>query len=223
MRGKFITFEGSECCGKSTQSKLLYEYLKNKGYDVIYLREPGGTKISEKIRKILLDSKNETMTPMTELLLYMASRAQTVKEVIEPALKKGRIVLCDRFLDSTVVYQGYGLGINLALIKYLGEFATNGIKPDLTILLDLPLKKALGGIGSKKDRIERRDFTYHLRVRKGYLNLAVAEPRRIKIVKLADNIEETQRKIREIVSNLLVKSKVKSQKKKLGKSIVYGL
>jgi dTMP kinase len=214
MRGKFITFEGSECSGKSTQSKLLYQYLKNKGYDVIYLREPGGTTVSEKLRKILLDPQNKSLTPMAELLLYMASRAQTVKEVIAPALTRGKIVLCDRFLDSTIVYQGYGLGINLALIKYLGRFATNAIKPDLTILLDLPLKKALGGIGFKKDRIERRWSSYHLRVKKGYLLLAAAEPKRIKIVKLQDKKEETQKNIREIVCRLLVKSKVKSQKVK---------
>ena len=203
MRGKFITFEGSECCGKSTQSKLLYKYLKNKGYNVIFLREPGGTAVSEKIREILLDPKNKSLTPMAELLLYMASRAQTVKEVIEPALKRGKIVLCDRFLDSTIVYQGYGLGINLRLIKYLGRSVTDGIRPDLTILLDLPLKKALGGIGSKKDRIERRNFAYHLRVRKGYLALAAAEPKRIKIIKLEDNKDHTQKKIRKLVCHLL--------------------
>jgi len=203
VRGKFITFEGSECCGKSTQSKLLYKYLKNKGYNVIFLREPGGTAVSEKIREILLDPKNKSLTPMAELLLYMASRAQTVKEVIEPALKRGKIVLCDRFLDSTIVYQGYGLGINLRLIKYLGRSVTDGIRPDLTILLDLPLKKALGGIGSKKDRIERRNFAYHLRVRKGYLALAAAEPKRIKIIKLEDNKDHTQKKIRKLVCHLL--------------------
>jgi len=203
MKGKFITFEGSECCGKSTQSGLLYKYLKNKGYDVIYLREPGGTPVSEKIRKILLDPRNKSLTPMAELLLYMASRAQTVKEVIVPALGRGQVVICDRFLDSTIVYQGYGLGVSPGLIKYLGRFATDGIKPDLTILLELPLKKALEGIGCKKDRIERRNFAYHMRVRKGYLNLAAAEPKRIKIIKLEDNKDHTQKKIRELVCHLL--------------------
>jgi dTMP kinase len=205
MRGKFITFEGSECCGKSTQSKLLYDYLRNKGYAVVFLREPGGTKISEKIRKILLDPQNKSMSAETEMLLYMASRSQTVKEVIEPALSQGKIVLCDRFLDSTVVYQGYGLGMDLKLIKILGDFATARIRPDLTILLDLPLEKALGNIGSKKDRIERRNFSYHLRVRNGYLKLAAKEPRRIKIVKLARNKEETQKRIRELVLRVVNK------------------
>jgi dTMP kinase len=203
MKGKFITFEGSECCGKSTQSKLLYEYLKKQSYPVIFLREPGGTKVSEKIRKILLDGRNDSITPETELLLYMASRAQTVKEVIEPALKKGKIVLCDRFLDSTIVYQGYGLGIDLKLIRDMGSFATAGIKPDLTILLDLPLKKALGGIGCKKDRIESRAFVYHLRVKKGYLTLARKDPARIKVVKLEENKLQTQARIRELVLDSL--------------------
>jgi dTMP kinase len=199
MRGKFITFEGSECCGKSTQSKLLYRYLKNKGYDVVFLREPGGTRVSEKIRQILLDPQNKNLVPLTELLLYMASRAQTVREVIAPALKKGRIVLGDRFLDSTLVYQGYGLGLDLKLIRSLGSFATAGIIPDLTLLLDFPLEKALRKIGCKKDRIERRNLAYHRRVRNGYLKLAHREPKRFRIVKLADNIEETQKKIRKLV------------------------
>jgi len=203
MKGKFITFEGSECCGKSTQSKLLYEYLKKEGHPVIFLREPGGTKVSEKIRKILLDGRNDDITPETELLLYMASRAQTVREVIEPALRKGKIVLCDRFLDSTIVYQGYGLGIDLRLIKDMGNFATGGIKPDLTILLDLPLKKALDGIGCKKDRIESRAFAYHLRVKKGYLSLARKEPDRIKVVKLAEDKLQTQARIRELALGLI--------------------
>ncbi|MDD5079671.1 MAG: dTMP kinase [Candidatus Omnitrophica bacterium] len=203
MKGKFITFEGSECCGKSTQSKLLYEYLKKAGYPVVFLREPGGTKVSEKIRKILLDGRNDSITPETELLLYMASRAQTVKEVIEPALKKGKIVLCDRFLDSTIVYQGYGLGVDLKLIRDMGGFATGGIRPDLTILLDLSLKKALDGIGCKRDRIESRTFAYHLRVKKGYLTLARKEPARIKVVKLAENKLQTQARIRELALDAL--------------------
>ena len=111
MKGAFITFEGSECCGKSTQSRLLYRYLIGKGYPVVFLREPGGNPISEIIRKILLDPANRSMAAGTELLLYMASRAQTVSEVIRPSLAEGKIVICDRFLDSTIVYQGYGLGM----------------------------------------------------------------------------------------------------------------
>ncbi len=202
-KGKFITFEGSECCGKSTQSKLLYEYLLEKGHKVIFLREPGGTKISEDIRQILLDNKNKSLTSETELLLYMASRAQTVSEVITPALNDGQIVVCDRFLDSTIVYQGYGLGLDIKLIKSLGVFVTAGIKPDLTILLDLPLEDALNGIRREKDRIENRPLEYHRKVKSGYLELASQDPERVKIVKLADDKKETQSKIRILVDNLL--------------------
>jgi dTMP kinase len=203
MKGKFITFEGSECCGKSTQSKLLYEYLLKGGRKVIFLREPGGTKVSEEIRQILLDNKNKTITSETELLLYMASRAQTVSEIIKPALKTGKIVICDRFLDSTIVYQGYGLGMDIKFIKKLGDYVTAGIKPDLTILLDLPLAKALNGICREKDRIENRSFQYHRKVKNGYLKLAGQEPKRIKIVKLAEDKFVTQKKIRALVKKIL--------------------
>jgi dTMP kinase len=203
MKGKFITFEGSECCGKSTQSKLLYEYLLEKGYRVIFLREPGGTKVSEEIRQILLDNRNKAITSETELLLYMASRAQTVSEVIRPALKQGKIVVCDRFLDSTLVYQGYGLGMDIKLIRSLGSFVSDGVNPDLTILLDLPLEKALNGIHREKDRIENRSFQYHRKVKNGYLKLAKQEPKRIKIVKLAEDKVVTQNKIRELVEKIL--------------------
>jgi len=198
MRGKFITFEGSEGCGKSTQSKLLYQYLKKKGYPVIYLREPGGTRISEKIRRVLLDPKNH-ITPLCETLLYMAARAEVVNEVIKPALLKGKIVICDRFLDSTIAYQGYGLGIDIKAIRFIGKIATAGIRPDLTIFLDLPVRKGLKYRTSGKDRIERRSLAYHERVRKGYLTLARQEPGRIKIVKLDDDMRVTQKKIRKIV------------------------
>jgi len=205
LKGKFITFEGSECCGKSTQSKLLYEYLQEKGRETIFLREPGGTKVSEKIRHILLDNENKSLAAETELLLYMASRAQTVSEVIKPALSEGKIVICDRFLDSTVVYQGYGLGMDIKLIKILGDFATAGVKPDLTILLDLPVEEALNGIRREKDRIENRPLEYHRKVKNGYLALAKQEPERIKIVKLAEDKNETQNKIRVLVEKLLGK------------------
>ena len=206
MKGKFITFEGSECCGKSTQSKMLYEYLKEKGRKVVFLREPGGTKVSEDIRKILLDNKNKSMASETELLLYMASRAQIVSEVIKPSLANGQIVVCDRFLDSTIVYQGYGLGMDIKLIKSLGKLVTGGLKPDLTILLELPLEKALNGICREKDRIESRSLKYHRRVKSGYLKLAKQEPKRIKIVKLAEDKNDTQSKIRSLVDRLLKKS-----------------
>jgi dTMP kinase len=203
MKGVFITFEGPESCGKSTQARLLYGYLRRRGYRVIFLREPGGTPVSEKIRKILLDKKNGAISPAAEMLLYMASRKQTVEEVIAPALRQGKIVLCDRFLDSTIVYQGYGLGLDMKLIMQLGVFVTAGVTPDLTVLLDAPLKESLDMIGCKKDRIESRSFAYHQRVKRGYLELAAREPGRIKLVTLERRKEHTQGKIRDLVKNLL--------------------
>ncbi len=203
MKGVFITFEGCESCGKSTQSKLLCDYLRVQGYDVVFLREPGGTVVSEKIRRILLDPLNKGMCDEAELLLYMASRAQTVQEVIRPAVKAGKIVLCDRFLDSSLVYQGYGLGMDIGFIRELGSFTTGGIEPDLTLLLDVPLKRALDGIKHAKDRIEQRAFAYHKRVKKGYMSLAEKEPRRIKIVTLEDDKMRTQDKIRALALPLV--------------------
>jgi dTMP kinase len=203
MKGKFITFEGSEGCGKSTQSRLLYEYLKKKLCKVVYLREPGGTRISERIREILLDPENH-MEPETEMLLYMASRAQAVKEIIKRAILKGKIVVCDRFLDSTIAYQGYGLGIGISDIKCIGDFATIGIRPDITILLDLPVHQGLKYRKFSKDRIERRSYLYHLRVRRGYLKLAAQEPKRIKIVKVAEDKNLTQQKIRDLIEKYVI-------------------
>jgi len=203
MKGKFITFEGSEGCGKSTQSKMLYDYLKEQGKLVVYLREPGGVKISEKIRDILLDAKNDLMSPVCEMLLYMAARAQVVSEIIEPALKKGNIIICDRFLDSTIAYQGFGLGMEVKEIKYIGAIATHKINPDLTIFLDLPIEKGLKHREFSKDRIEQRSLEYHGRVRNGYLTLAKQEPGRIKIVKVALDKEITQNAIRKLVDHVI--------------------
>ena len=198
MKGKFITFEGSEGCGKSTQSAMLFRYLLSRKLKVIYLREPGGVKISEKIRELLLDP-NSKISPQAETLLYMASRACVVEEIIKPALKQGKTVVCDRFLDSTIAYQGFGLGVDIKLIKLIGNFATQGINPDLTIFLDLPVKSGLKHRVNCRDRIEQRSFNYHEKVRKGYLKLADACPQRIKIVKVQKNKFKTQDNIRKIV------------------------
>lgn len=201
MKGKFITFEGSEGCGKSTQSEMLFRYLLAKGLKVVYLREPGGVKVSEKIRELLLDPKSK-IPPSAETLLYMAARACVVEEIIKPALARGKIVVCDRFLDSTIAYQGFGLGVNIKVIKLIGNFATQGIQPDLTIFLDLPVKSGLKHRHHCKDRIERRCINYHEKVRAGYLQLADEEPQRIKIVKVAKDKFNTQDCIREIVDAL---------------------
>jgi dTMP kinase len=202
-KGKFITFEGSEGSGKSTQSRLLVRYLKRKGYSVFFLREPGGTKISEKIRNILLDHKSDSMTAPCELLLYMASRAQVVEEVIKPRLLKGAIVVCDRFLDSTIAYQGYGLGVDLGLIRYIGNYAIGGVSPDLTIFLDIPVKDGLKHRRMREDRIEKRPLSYHERVRAGYLRIAKSEPSRFKVVKLDKEKAVTQGNIRILAGRLL--------------------
>lgn len=181
-KGLFITFEGSEGVGKSTQIELALRYLQSHKRSVVFLREPGGVKISEAIRDILLDVKSKGMADECEMLLYMAARAQLVKEKIAPALSRGKIVLCDRFLDSTVAYQGYGNGIDLAMIRKVGAFVTQGFLPDLTFVLDIEAKKGLARIKRTKDRIESRALSYHDKVRQGYLAIAKKEPGRVKIV-----------------------------------------
>lgn len=205
MKGAFITFEGSEGCGKSTQSRLLWRYLKQKGCDVVYLREPGGTRVSEKIRRILLDRKNEGMSAACETLLYMAARAELVSRLIEPALKGGKVVVCDRFLDSTLAYQGYGLGIDLPLIRAMGKFATAGVAPGLTIYLDIPVKDGLRHRGGSEDRIEKRSLAYHRRVAAGYRALARKEPGRIRVVKIQAEKKATQDIIRAAVDSFLAR------------------
>lgn len=205
-QGYFITFEGPEKSGKSTQAKLLSRYLKKRGYRTVFVREPGSTGIGEKVRRLLLDTKHKEMLEMPEMLLYMAARAQLVEEVIKPALKKGWIVLCDRFLDSTIAYQGYGCGLNKDVIKQVGALATSGVKPDLTFLLDFWASSENLRNHKTPDRIEMRPDAFHQRVRRGYFELAKQEPRRIRVVRVEESKEETQAKIREIVSCLLSKS-----------------
>lgn len=182
MTGKFITFEGAEGSGKSTQMEMAFAYLKDRGIDAITFREPGGVVISEKIRDLLLDVKHAEMSHECETLLYMAARSQLVVEVLVPTLKKGTHILCDRFLDSTVVYQGYGNGVDIEFIKRLGNFVTHGVRPELTLLFDIDAKEGLSRIKRSKDRIERRAVAYHNRVRQGYLKLAESEPNRIKVI-----------------------------------------
>ena len=203
MTAKFITFEGSEGSGKSTQAALVYNYLRQQGRPVLNIREPGGVKISEAVRKILLDVENKTMTGECETLLYMAARAQLVSEVITPALKKGMVVLCDRFLDSTVAYQGYGNGGNIKFIKTLGKFVTHGIAPDLTLLFDIDTKQGLARTNRVKDRIERRSLEYHGRVRRGYLTLARQESKRIKVINVDASKEEIFARVKKLIDKVI--------------------
>jgi dTMP kinase len=203
MNGKFITFEGSEGSGKSTQAALVLEYLKSRKLPVMLLREPGGVKISENIRKLLLDVNNGGMGDESETLLYMAARAQMVKEVLEPQLKSSKIILCDRFLDSTIAYQGYGNGIDIKTIEQMGLFATRGISPDLTILFDINPEKGLSRAGDKKDRIESRSLEYHKRVRNGYLELGKKHPERIKLIEVDSTKEEIFKRVKLHIDALL--------------------
>ncbi len=203
MQGKFITFEGSEGSGKSTQIDLLAQYLRKKKKRVLFLREPGGVEISEKIRDLLLDVQNKKMGSECETLLYMAARAQLVFEKIEPALKRGEIVLCDRFLDSTIAYQGFGNGVNIDFIKTIGKFATRGIAPNLTFIFDIDARQGLSRISREKDRIEQRALSYHQKVRQGYQFLAKKEPRRIKLIEGSQTREVIQGIIQKHVNSLL--------------------
>lgn len=202
---KFISLEGIEGTGKSTQAKLLAEYLSKKGYDAVLTEEPGGTPISREIRRVLLSTKHHKMDYLTELLLYNAARVQHIKEKILPALKKGKIVITDRFSDSTVAYQGYGRGISLKLIDSLDKIATGRMRPDLTILLDLDVKTGLmrNKHINKIDRLELEDVEFHRKVREGFLKLAAMEPERIKIVRASKGIEAVHREIVKIVEKVL--------------------
>jgi len=211
-KGAFITFEGPEGCGKSTQSKLLYSYLRKCGYSCVYTREPGGTKLGERIRQLLLHSKDINISNLSEVFLFEAARAQIVNEVILPNLKKGKIVICDRFIDSTVAYQAYGSG-DTALKKTvdkLNTIATDGLKPDLTILLDIKalfkIDKITGlRMANKKsrDRMEAKDVKYHMLVKYGYGKIARQDPKRIKIIRVLTNKFETQLEIRKAVFVLI--------------------
>jgi dTMP kinase len=207
----FITFEGVEGSGKTTQIQRLKKYLTRKGLLCKVTREPGGCPIGEKVRKILLNPDHGEMVPMSELLLYEAARAQHVKEVIEPFIKKGGVVLCDRFSDATIAYQGYGRGIDLNWIEHLNHLSSQGLRPDVTFLLDCPtdvgLKRALQRNRTLKqereERFEREEIRFHQRVRKGYLAIAKKEPHRVKLIDTWEGEEKVFEKIRIIVDNLL--------------------
>jgi len=175
----FIAFEGGEGCGKSTQAKALWKKLSRLGIPAELTHEPGGTTLGNELRHLLKRKRQDTISPEAELLLFAASRIQLVSEVIRPKLREGKVVICDRFADSTTAYQGYGRGIDLANIKAINELSTQSIKPDLTILLDTSTQKGLSRKQSKmKDRFETEEIAFHNRVRDGYLRLAAQEPER---------------------------------------------
>ena len=203
--GVLVTFEGVEGSGKSTQVARLRDYLESQGRAVEVTREPGGTPIGEAIREILLDPRNEAMTGTTELLLYEAARAQHVAQRIRPALEAGRIVLCDRFADSTTAYQGAGRVLAPEVVRRLHEVATEGLWPDLTVVVDVPSEMGLARVTQVGpfDRLEREGLSFHQRVRAGFLRLAEEEPERVKVVDGTRSIDEVAGAIKELVDALL--------------------
>ena len=203
-RGIFISLEGVEGAGKSTQAKLLAEYIAELGYLFVLTYEPGGTPIAQQIRNILLEPRNIDMTDTTELLLYLASRAQHVGKLIQPALAEGKLVICQRFSDATFAYQGYARGFDLELLERMNKVATGGLEPDLTILLDM---KAEDGLSRKqldhRDRLERESIDFHNKVREGYLIIARSSPQRVKVIDAEGSIKGVHLRIRKCIDEWL--------------------
>ena len=197
-KGLFITFEGGDGCGKTTQINLLDEYLRQKGYKTLLTREPGSKGLGVKLREILLNYDGE-VSPVCESFLFLADRAQHVDCIIKPALEEGVIVLCDRHTDSTVAYQGYGRGLDLEQIHNLNKIATSGLKPDLTIVLDVDVETSQKRVGSEKDRMESAGVEFFERVRQGFLEIAKQEPERVKVVDSTQSIQEIHKEILELV------------------------
>jgi dTMP kinase len=204
QRGRFITFEGMDGCGKTTQLRLFAQFLREQGREVVETVEPGGTAIGQQIRRILLDPASVEIHARTELLLYFASRAQNVEQVIRPALAAGKVVLCDRFTDSTLVYQGCGRGLDTQIVRDLDRIACQGLKPDATVLIDIDLETSLHRarrrnerVGPAESRIDEEGAAFHERVRKGYLALAEAEPERIAVIDGRAGVQEVAQRIRE--------------------------
>lgn len=211
-KGLFITFEGGDGSGKTTQINLLKDYINNKGIKVITLREPGGVPISEKIREIILDNHNTDMDSITEMLLYAASRAQLVAQVILPALNKGDFVICDRFVDSSYVYQGFARGLGVDVIKTVNNIATQRVVPDITFFMDIDPYTAIKRRfdAGKPDRLEMESISFHRKVYDGYVALADLYPERIKRIKSA-GIEESFSIIKKYVDDLLCRYISKKQ------------
>jgi len=211
--GTFITFEGLDGSGKSTQLRLLANYLRSQGVNLVTTREPGGTPVGLRLRAALLDA-HEEVDPLTELLVFAADRAQHVRRVLRPALAEGRVVLSDRYADATVAYQGAGRGFSSELISNIVALATEGLRPDLTLLFDVSVEACLERTRRRtegkhrSDRLDAENSDFHARVRQEYLRLAAAEPERIKIVDSGRSVEETQVRVKQLVVSLLERRKV---------------
>ena len=212
MAGCFITFEGVEGSGKTTQIRLAGEFLREKGFPVFMTQEPGGTPLGERIREILLNRGGFDISGEAEVFLFAAARAQHTDAVIRPALDKGQVILCDRFSDATIAYQAYGRGLPLEAVREICRFASRGLSPRLTLLFDLPVEKGLERAfrriagreeRSREDRFEREHLDFHRRIREGYLTIAREEPDRVKIVDASRDIESTRLEVRAILSSFL--------------------
>ncbi len=202
-KGYFITFEGTEGSGKSTQIRRAALYLKRKGHDVGLFREPGSARISEAIRAVILNKKFKEMAPETELLLYLAARAQIVREKILPALKKGKVVICDRFEDSTLAYQGYGRGMSVAAIREVSKlFVRGNLRPDLVFLLNIDPASGMKR-GGRHDRMERQSLAFHQKVYQGFLDLASKEPKRYRVINARKSIETVAAEVRSALDRVL--------------------
>lgn len=202
QKGLFITFEGADGSGKTTQLNNIKSFLEQKGFDVVVTREPGALEIGQKIRNILLHHDG-IVADRCEMFLFLADRAQHIEMFIKPAIKDGKIVLCDRHTDSTIAYQGYGRGQDINLLKELNEIAVNTIKPDLTLVFDVSTEVAQERVGNEKDRMESAGIEFHKKVRNGYLELQKQEPDRIKLVNANNSIEEVFEETKNIVEKLL--------------------
>lgn len=207
-KGYLITFEGLDGSGKSTQALKLKEALSRKGYSVVLTREPGGTPLAEEIRRVILTPTTEPLVPMAEILLYAASRAQHVESLIKPALAEGKIVISDRFIDSSIAYQGYGLGWDVEVVKAVNRMAVNGLMPDLTFFIDVSVEKALERIKGRQhraeaDRIESREMLFHRKVREGFIQLSKSDSRFVRVESEEHSIESIHRDIMEILQRKL--------------------
>lgn len=207
----FITFEGGEGAGKTTQIKMLAKALEEQGRDVVLTREPGGTIEAEKIRALLVEKEGGAWTPLAETLLFFTARHMHVETLIKPALKEDKIVLCDRFTDSTIAYQSYGHGLDLDLIKKTEDLSIGNFKPDLTFLLDLPAekglqrsKKRLNDVNSAEEKFEDLDIGFHEKLREGFLQIAKSEPERVHVIDALQPLEKIAQDIKEITDNVLV-------------------
>ena len=201
-KGLFITFEGADGCGKTTQLKLLAEYLTNKGLEVVITREPGAKGLGEKVREILLNYDGE-VSDRCESFLFLADRAQHIDMIINPAIAQGKIILCDRHTDSSVAYQGYGRGLSIERINMLNNLAVNGRYPDMTLVFDIDVETSMKRVGEEKDRMESAGMDFFNRVRNGYLEIAKQEPNRVKVLDARKSIEEIHKDVIELIEELL--------------------